>query len=172
VGAENHELQFSGKPESNVADSFVNTGQFPANYANELDYEFVATTKSFSLYSEYARAWVNAPSSLNPEFFGYYVLGSWVITGESRPYDRANGYAKRIMPTRPSGAWELVARFSRDSLDSGLINGGTMGLGYAGVNWWRNEYWKFSLGYGIAGLTQDNQFGVMKRLQIRVQWAH
>jgi phosphate-selective porin OprO/OprP len=172
LGAANHMLQFSGKPESNVADNFVNTGKFLANYANELNYELVATAKSFSLYSEYARAWANAPAALNPEFFGYYVLGSWVITGESRPYDRANGYGKRIIPTRSSGAWELVAQFSRDNLNSGLINGGAMGLGYAGVNWWRNAYWKFGLGYGIAGLTQDNQFGLMKRLQFRVQWSH
>jgi len=172
LGAENHELQFQGKPESNVADNYVNTGMFLANYANELDYEFVATVKSCSLYSEYVRAWVNAPASLNPEFFGYYILGSWVITGESRPYDRAVGYGKRIIPTRPSGAWELVARFSRNDLNSGLVNGGAMGLGYAGVNWWRNAYWKFGLGYGITGLTADHVFGIMKRLQFRVQWSH
>jgi phosphate-selective porin OprO and OprP len=172
LGAANHTLQFSGKPESDVADNYVNTGKFPANYANELDYEFVGTVKSFSLYGEYARAWVNAPASLNPEFFGYYILGSWVISGESRPYDRANGYAKRIIPTKPSGAWELVVRFSRDDLNSGLVNGGAMGLGYAGVNWWRNAYWKFGLGYGFAGLTADDSFGIMKRLLFRVQWAH
>ena len=172
LGAANHQLQFSGKPESNVADSYVNTGKFPANYANELNYEFVATTKFLSLQAEYARAWVNAPASLNPEFFGYYVLGSWVLTGESRPYDRANGYGKRIIPTRPSGAWELVAQFSRDNLNSGLVQGGAMGVGYVGLNWWRNAYWKFGLGYGITGLTADNDYGVMKRLQFRVQWSH
>jgi phosphate-selective porin OprO/OprP len=172
LGSANHTLQFSGKPESNVADSYVNTGKFPANYANELDYEFVATVKSVSLYGEYARAWVNAPASLNPEFFGYYILGSWVITGETRPYDRATGYGKRILPTKPSGAWEFVAQFSRDDLNSGLVQGGSMGLGYVGVNWWRNNYWKFGLGYGITGLTADNAYGIMKRLQFRVQWSH
>lgn len=172
LGAANHQLQFSGKPESDVADSYVNTGKFPANYANELNYEFVATTKSYSFYGEYSRAWVNAPAVRNPEFFGYYVLGSWVITGESRPYDRANGYGKRIIPMRPSGAWELVARFSRDNLNSGLVNGGAMGLGYVGVNWWRNAYWKFGLGYGFTGLTADDKFGTMHRLLMRVQWSH
>jgi len=172
LGSANHMLQFSGKPESDVADSYVNTGKFLANYANELNYEFVATVKSYSLYGEYARAWVNAPASLDPEFFGYYILGSWVITGESRPYDRATGYGKRIIPTKPSGAWELVARFSRDNLNSGLVNGGTMGLGYAGVNWWRNAYWKFGVGYGFTGLTADHAFGIMNRVQLRVQWSH
>ncbi len=172
LGAANHTLQLSGKPESNVADNYVNTRKFLANYANELNYEFVATTKSFSLQGEYVRAWVNAPAFLNPEFFGYYILGSWVLTGESRPYDRATGYGKRIIPTKPSGAWELVAQFSRDNLNSGLVNGGTMGIGYAGVNWWRNAYWKFGLGYGITGLTADNSFGIMKRIQMRVQWSH
>lgn len=172
LGATNHTLQFSGRPESNVTDNYVSTGKFFANYANELDYEFVATAKSVSLYGEYARAWVNAPASLNPEFFGYYILGSWVLTGETRPYDRANGYGKRIIPTRPSGAWELVAQFSRDDLNSGAIKGGAMGIGYAGINWWRNAYWKFGLGYGFTGLSADNAFGIMKRLQFRVQWSH
>ena len=172
LGAANHQLQFSGKPESNIADNYVNTGKFAANYANELDYEFAASVKSVSLYSEYVRAWVNAPASLNPEFFGYYILGSWVITGESRHYDRTIGYGKRIIPIRPSGAWEVVARFSRDNLNSGLVNGGTMGVGYAGVNWWRNAYWKFGIGYGFTGLTADNSFGIMKRLLFRVQWTH
>ena len=102
--AANHTLQFSGKPESNVADNYVNTQKFLANYASELDYELLATAKSFLLQSEYVRAWVNAPAFLNPEFFGYYILGSWVLTGESRPYDRSTGYGNRIIPDKTVGS--------------------------------------------------------------------
>ncbi|MBV8246043.1 MAG: hypothetical protein JOZ38_09005 [Candidatus Eremiobacteraeota bacterium] len=46
-----------------------------------------------------------------------------------------------------------------------------MGLGYLGLNWWENAYWKFGLGYGIAGLSQFGDYGVTKRLQIRIQWV-
>ncbi len=74
----NGTLRFQGRPESDVADYYVDTGKFAANYANELSYELVATTKPVSLYAEYSRAWVNAPLSNNPEFFGYYVEGRWV----------------------------------------------------------------------------------------------
>jgi phosphate-selective porin OprO and OprP len=94
-----------------------------------------------------------------------------VLTGESRPYDRALGCGKRIIPKKPSGAWEFVARFSRDDLNSGTYPGGNMGLGYLGINWWKDAYWKFGLGYGVTGLTRDGEYGFMNRLQFRVQWV-
>lgn len=172
LGSTNGNLRFRGKPESDVASNFVDTGNFPANFANELNYEMVLTTKPLSLYAEYSRAWVNAPLSKNPEFFGYYILGSWVLTGESRSYDRALGYGRAIIPKRPSGAFEFVVQFSRDDLNSGTVDGGAMGLGYIGLNWWKNAHWKAGLGYGITGLTQSDSYGVMKRMQLRLQWAY
>jgi hypothetical protein len=66
LGSSNGTLEFQGRPESDVADYYVDTGKFAANYANELNYEFVLTTKPVSLYAEYSRAWVNAPLSSNP----------------------------------------------------------------------------------------------------------
>jgi phosphate-selective porin OprO and OprP len=172
LGSSNGKLSFQGRPESDVADYYVNTGNFAANYANELNYEFVLTTKPVSLYAEYSRAWVNAPLSNNPEFFGYYVEGSWVLTGETRTYDRALGYGRAVIAKKPSGAWELVARFSRDNLQSGTVDGGDMGVGYIGLNWWKNAHWKAGLGYGITGLTQSGTYGVMRRFMLRLQWAY
>ncbi len=94
------------------------------------------------------------------------------MTGETRTYDRVLGYGRGIIAKRPSGAWELVAQFSRDSLQSGAIDGGSMGVGYAGLKRWKNAHWKLGLGYGITGLTRREKYGVMRRLQFRVQWAY
>ena len=84
VGNTYGKLRFRGKPESDIAPNFVDTGSFTGNYANELNYELVATTKPISLYSEFSKAWVNAPLSQNPVFFGYYAELAWAITGETR----------------------------------------------------------------------------------------
>ena len=47
--------------------------------------------------AEYARAWVDAPESGDPRFWGTYVTLSCVLTGEHRPYDRKVAYARRII---------------------------------------------------------------------------
>jgi phosphate-selective porin OprO/OprP len=171
-GAVGGTLRFRGKPQSDVASYFVDTGKFLANFSNDLNYEAIVQHGPFSAYGEYTRAWVSAPASENPEFFGYYVVGSWVLTGEHRGYAAAGGVAKQIIPLRPSGAWEFVTQYSRIDLNSGKIAGGNMGIGYVGVNWWKDRFWKFGVAYGVTGLTKSNTYGVTNRLQLRVQWVH
>ena len=49
---------------------------------------------------------------------GFYVQGSYLLTGEHRPYNRALGIFSGIRPKRNFledggwGAWELAARYS------------------------------------------------------------
>jgi phosphate-selective porin OprO and OprP len=171
-GANNDTLRYRTKPQSDVASYFVDTGSFPADSANLLNFEGLAAHGPLSAYGEYVRSWVNAPQDGNPEFFGYYMVGSWVLTGEHRRYDRAAGFARGIVPIRSTGAWELVAQYSRVDLNNAQINGGSMGVGYVGVNWFKTANWRFSLGYGVTGLDRFNSYGVTDRIQTRVQWQH
>lgn len=92
-------------------------------------------------------AWVRGPFSLQAELLGidvsrrtgdftgggWYVFGSWFLTGESRPYK--GGAFGRVNPRGGQGAWEVALRYSTLDLDDGAVSGGeedniTLGLNY------------------------------------------
>jgi len=41
----------------------------------------------------------------------WYLMGSWVVTGEHKPYDSKKGVFNSIKPRSGWGAWELTARY-------------------------------------------------------------
>ena len=118
------------------------------------------------------QAAAGAPS-LN--FDGWYAQASWIITGESRPYNVSNGSFSNPKPRVPfsldgwgPGAWEIAARYSDLNLNDnpgilghvvpvGGIRGGDQGIFTAALNWYPNSVLKFSLQWQdaqIAGLVR------------------
>jgi phosphate-selective porin OprO and OprP len=172
VGADNNVLRYKGRPESNVADNYVDTGDIPADHAWHLGLEALWNEGPFSVLAEYARAWVVSAPARNPEFSGYYVTASWIITGETRPYDRTVGYARRVMPTKRWGAPELVARFSHIDLDGGSVSGGSFDKTYLGINWWATRRWKFGIGWGHTWLDRFGLTGNTDTFLARIQWIY
>ena len=172
VGADSGELRYRGRPESNVTDNYVDTGKFPAKYARQLAFEALYNIGSFSVLAESAHAWVESPDMNNPRFRGSYVTGSYVLTGEHRPYDKTVGYARRIIPRSRWGAVELVGRFGYVDLDDALVKGGTFAKWYAGANWWASRQWKFGVGYGLADLDLLDTTGRTQMLHARLQWIY
>jgi phosphate-selective porin OprO/OprP len=97
------------------------------------------------------------------DFEGWYVQGSWILTGESRPYNVQNGAFSNPKPRIPfsldgwgPGAWELAARYSDLNLNDhagllghavplGGIRGGEQRIFTAALNWYPNGALKFSL---------------------------
>jgi phosphate-selective porin OprO/OprP len=74
-------------------------------------------------------------------FWGFYLAGSWFLTGESRPYDRRTGVFSALVPRAPfsirkgsPGAWEWKVRWSSVDLDDGRVRGGRMGIVSTGLN--------------------------------------
>jgi phosphate-selective porin OprO/OprP len=119
---------------------------------------------------EYIGAWVDAPDSGDPFFSGYYVAGSWFVTGDNRPYVRAIGNAFLVRPRSRFGAVEVVVKYSHLDLRDGGIDGGVLGKWHYGVNWWASAQWKLGLSYGDADLDRGGVRGNTKMLLTRVQW--
>jgi phosphate-selective porin OprO/OprP len=92
----------------------------------------------------------------NPDFDagGFYVFGSWVLTGESRPY--ANGNVNNIKPKGPWGALELLLRYSELDLNSAPIRGGKEHDWTFGANWYLTEHFKFQANYIRATSDRGN----------------
>jgi phosphate-selective porin OprO/OprP len=166
------EVRYTARPESNVSDNFLDSGTFAADDAIHLGLEALWNEGPFSILAEYIYAWVDAPASGDPEFYGYYVTASWVLTGETRPYDRTTGYARRVMPTGRWGAPELVARYSHDNLDDAAIAGGSFDKTYLGINWWATARWKFGFGWGRTWLDRDDKEGEADSFLTRMQWVY
>jgi len=109
-GADEGKLRFKGRPESNVADNYVDTVDIPASHANQYGLEALWNEGPFSLTAEYGEAQVDSPETGDPQFRGYYATGAWIVAGEHRPYARKVGDARRVTPRGRWGAVELVAR--------------------------------------------------------------
>jgi len=170
AGAENNTIRLKGKPESNIASNYVDTGNLLASYQNEIGIELLANHGPFSVLAEYADSSVYSPTLGVPHFYGAYVTTTWTITGEHRPYDRKVGYARRIIPERRWGAWELVARYSQIDLDDRSVKGGILHKGLVGLNWWASRQWRISFAYGLADLNRKNLSGITNIFQTRFQW--
>ena len=172
AGADNNTLRYKGRPESNVADNYVDTGNLPGDHAWHLGLEALWNEGPVSVLAEYNRAWVSSAASDNPEFSGYYITASWILTGETRPYDRTVGYARRVMPKGRWGAPELVARFSHEDLGDGMVQGGKFDKTYLGLNWWATRRWKLGFGWGHTWLDRFGKTGVTDSFQTRIQWIY
>jgi phosphate-selective porin OprO/OprP len=171
IGADDGKLRYQGRPETNVGSNYVDSGSFAAHQARHLGLEALWNEGPVSVLAELHRAWVDAPASGNPVFGGYYVVASWIVTGETRPYDRTVGYARRVMPAGYQGAIELVARYSNVDIDDAAISGGRFHKTYLGANWWATPRWKFGIGWGRTWLDRFGSTGVTDSVLTRAQWV-
>ena len=88
-----------------------------AESAFQYGLETLWSSGPYPLLAEYNHATEDSPALGDLKFSGYYATGSWVITGETSPYDRNAGYARRVIPKGRWGAPELVARYAQVDLD-------------------------------------------------------
>jgi phosphate-selective porin len=165
-------LRFRGRPESNVTDYYVDSGTLDAEHANQLALESAWGRGPFFMTAEYANALVDAADSGDPTFWGGSVVLSYVLTGEHRPYDKKVGYARRVLPLRRSGAFELVGRYSHVDVADRLVDGGVFDRVTAGINWWATRRWKIGFDYGFITLERSGIGGVTHAFHTRFQWVY
>jgi len=172
AGATDGAIQLRGKPESDVTSYYVDTGKIPASNQKEFGFEGLWNHDNFSVLTEYVRSYVNATQFANPSFYGLYVTGSWIITGEHRPYDRNVGFARRLIPEHRWGAFELAARYSRLDLDDKSVHGGVLDKGLLDLSWYPNRWWRFAIAGGFTSLDRAGRVGYMTALQTRIQFVY
>jgi phosphate-selective porin OprO/OprP len=176
-----HPVRLRERPEIRV-DSvrLIDTGAIDADHASVYGVEVAANWKSFYLQGEHFWFGITRPASntaRNPDFTGYYLQGSWIVTGESRRYNPVTGSfqgprAKAPFPGNGGfGALELAARYSRMDLDfeaglegaaalPGAVRGGNQRVWTFGVNWYPNPSIKVMLDYLLIDVDRLNPAGI------------
>lgn len=92
----------------------------------------------------------------DPDFNGWYVFGSWFVTGEHRRYNAKKGTFKQIRPKSKYGALELAVRYSDVDLQDKTVTGGEENDVTPGVNWYLNRYLRFMANYVRVNASPDS----------------
>ncbi len=136
------------RPEAGLTDiRYVDSGALvTADQIRRTGLEGIWIRGPFSLQAEALRATVTRRDG-KPDYTGsgQYAMASWVLTGESRPYNA--GAVANIKPAHNYGAVELLARYSRLDLDDGSILGGRQHDLTLGANWYLTSHFKFQANY-------------------------
>jgi phosphate-selective porin OprO/OprP len=173
-------IDLQDRPELRVdGDRLISTGSIFAKTADMWAANGGANFENFFLGGEYARFMIDregllgGPKLDRPDFSGWYVEGSWVITGEPKTYtvsatnNEVGGFSAPKVASPFSfagdswGAWELTARYSDTDLNwnqnqavlaDGLpgIAGGEERIVMLGLNWYLNNNIKLQVNDGIV----------------------
>jgi phosphate-selective porin OprO/OprP len=172
IDAVRYPLELRERPELRVDGTrLIDTGSIDAKHGYTAGLEAAAVWRSLFLQSEYddigieRRNPANTPGLTNPNFTGWYVEGTWLLTGEQRRYNFGN-YAfdgptiKHNFSLKDGGwgAWELALRYSDIDLNYHVgspgsapavdaVRGGDQQIFTAGINWYLNPVIRFMLDY-------------------------
>ncbi len=180
-------VTFQDRPEIRVdGNRLVSTGAIPAEKAWTYGFDAEANFHNFYVFGEYYKYGINRDITClsggtgaggvclnagDPDFSGWYIGASWIITGEWKPYNASAtnnemGSFGSPAPIQPFslqggtwGAWELAARYSVLDLNwnegiqgaactvAGCIRGGDQKIWTVGVNWYLNRNIRMQFNY-------------------------
>jgi phosphate-selective porin OprO/OprP len=171
------QIRYKSRPESHLAPALVDTGDIPAGDVSLLGAEVAMVKGSFSLQGEYLHAFVHEDGGNFFGFGGFYLYGSWFLTGESRPYDKFTGTFTRLKPRKNAslktggpGAWEWGVRYSYLDLNDGDIRGGSMNILTTGLNWYWRSNVKFRFNYNFGNIDGGKSNGGLHIFQTRFEF--
>ncbi|MFT4246734.1 MAG: porin [Pseudomonas sp.] len=158
------------RPEAGLTDvRLVDSGTLVnVDQIQRLGFEQIWIHGPFSIQSEALRINITRDNG-RPDFTGngQYVYGSWVLTGESRPY--SGGAVSNIKPEHDYGAVELLARYSRLDLDDAGIDGGRQHAWTLGANWYLTSHFKFQANYVKADVSRAGTHTKPDIVELRAQ---
>lgn len=157
-------IRFRARPETRLTDTrLVDTGKIIAQNNDIVNAELVLLLNNFSLQGELYHNFLDAVDLKDPEFWGFYLYGSFFITGEHRTYLPSQAVFTRVVPHQPFslkkrmwGAWELALRYSYIDLNDSAINGGMESNWSLGLNWYLTPYIRLMLN-AIHGRVKDRE---------------
>jgi phosphate-selective porin OprO/OprP len=192
-------IRLRERPELNVDDNnirLIDTGSLDASKLLEWGVEAAGNWHNLYAQGGYFNYDVTRRVSAlpNPSFDGWYLQGSWVLTGEAKPYIASTGSYGLPKPKAPLsfdnggiGAWELAARYSVLDLNDnagvagvatplGGVRGGEQKIWTAGVNWYPNNAIRFVLNYQHTDVSRLDAAGgdigaKLDAVSLRVQFA-
>lgn len=138
----NDRAQVRALPESYGTNiRLVDTGEID-DVAKEFTYSLEAAlaTGPYAIRSEFYHADWHRRDHFDPRFKGWYMEGSWFITGEKQIYRHGQFYRPKVLSNE--GGWEVAARYSTVDLNSEGITGGTESNWSAGINWYSPLHWR------------------------------
>lgn len=170
------------RPESSIAPYVVDTKSMPADSVDLYSLEAMLTIHSLSFQSEWLMSSVDRrPGEDGAEvddadFESYYVLASYFLTGEFRPYVKSSGYFGRVTPNENatgknwgSGAWEIAARYDSIDLNDVDVGGGEMETYTLGLNWYLNPHTRIMWNYVAADIKDTGNADIFEmRFQIDI----
>jgi phosphate-selective porin OprO/OprP len=129
----------------NIADSGIITDVRSLRYVGA---EAAGVFGPFTLAGEVGRLWLDRRDTSNESFTGFYVYGSYFLTGETRPF--RNGNFDRVRPFKELGkdglgAFEVALRYDRLDLSDTPVLARADNKAQSitlGLNWYFNPYAK------------------------------
>jgi phosphate-selective porin OprO and OprP len=141
-------VSFKSAPEAGLTTvNLISSGTLSGvDHINRVGLEGLWIAGPWSVQSEYLHAQTTFNvAKPNYDLGGYYVFGSWVLTGESRQYH--DGNVSNVIPSHPWGAVELAARYSELDLNDGRVLGGKEHDWTVGANWYVGKHLRLQANY-------------------------
>ena len=154
-------FRFRARPEGRTKGVRLVDVRGDADRVDKVGLEGALVYGPISVQGEYMTATPDVAGTDHPTFAAYYVMGSYFLTGESRPY--SGGAFGRPKPNRKFdlkkgtlGAVELAARMSRIDLNDGDFHGGVERNFTLGVNWYPHNNARVTFNYILAYLDRGD----------------
>ena len=155
------DFRFRARPEGRTKSVRLVDVKGDSEQVDQIGLEAALVRGPMSVQGEYMTATPDVAGTDHPTFTAYYVMGSYFLTGESRPY--SGGAFGRPKPKRQFdlkkgtlGAVELAARMSRIDLSDGGFEGGVERNWTLGVNWYPHNNARVTLNYILAYLDRGD----------------
>lgn len=200
AGGGSQTINLQDRPEIRVDGTrLISTGGISAKTGNMFAVDFGGNWENFFLGGEYAEFTVDRRVGGvvvdHPNFSGYYIEGSWIMTGETKTYspsalnNEVGGFNGPV-PSRPFsfsgdswGAWELAVRYSDTDLNwhrtvANGVFGGRESVVAIALNWYLNRNVRLMLDDNIVHVDKG-VFGNIHRdeqdlniVGVRLQFAN